>query len=321
MNTIRIAGFQVRSLTNDPVNNLRNAEKYVLKAVQQGAKLVLGPELLTPGYIFHSSLWKSAEPPNGPTYQWLRRLSLQHSIYLGAGYLETDGKDFYDTFVLMNPDGSEAGRVRKAYAPNWESFYYKEHKSSHVIQTPLGKLGVGICFENYFSSFITSHHNDKIDLMLMPCCAASNDPPIGLFFWNLRIREIGPHYARTLRVPTIMVNKIGAFMTPIPLLPFANISMRFDGSSNICDGHGTILAQLDHEEDIVIADVALKSGQQRAERVVAHGSFAMPTSIVHRLVYAPLNILRAFGRMLYRVSLRRRVAARSTFRSSQNDHK
>jgi N-carbamoylputrescine amidase len=316
MKSIRIAGIQVRSENNAPSENLRNAEKYVIKAVEQGAELVLGPELLTPGYIFHSSIWRNAEPPNGLTDQWLKRLAVEHKIYVGAGYLETDGRHFYDTFVLMGPDGSEAGRVRKAYAPNWESFYYKECKSSHVITLPFAKVGVGICFENWFSPFIASHHNENVDLMLMPCCAASNDPPVSLLFWNLKIREIGPHCARQLRVPTIMVNKAGAFITPTPLFPFFDVSMKFDGSSNISDYDGNIQAQLDHEEGIVIADVALKSAPPKRTRLVTHGNFVMPTSFLHRVIYAPLIILRVIGRLSYRMSLRRRVAARDTFRSS-----
>ena len=63
-------------------------------------------------------------------------------IWLGASFLEASGADFYDTFVLTAPSGNEAGRVRKQIPAGPEAYFFRGEIGSHVISTPIGKIGV-----------------------------------------------------------------------------------------------------------------------------------------------------------------------------------
>ena len=123
--TLRLAAVQAESRDFDVVGNLRRAESLVEAAGERGAELVLCPELLAAGYVYDAALWKAAEPRGGPTESWLARMARRHGIYIGATYLEASGDDFFNTFTLMKPDGSPAGRVRKQSLPGFEGWFFR----------------------------------------------------------------------------------------------------------------------------------------------------------------------------------------------------
>src|SRR5207237_529905 len=135
---------------------------------ERGAELVLCPEFLAPGYSYHPSLWTMAEPCGGPTELWLARMARQHRMYIGASYLEASGDDFFNTFSLMRPDGTVAGRVRKESLPGFEGWYFQGCSGLKVIETELGRIGIGICHDNCTSRFMRRVSQEQIDLLLMP---------------------------------------------------------------------------------------------------------------------------------------------------------
>lgn len=89
----------------------------MLQAIQQGAKLVLLPEMMPDGYTLNEAIWGTAEPFDGPSTQWMRALSKRFAIYLGTSFLEADGEHFYNTFVLTGTQGEVVARVRKSPPP------------------------------------------------------------------------------------------------------------------------------------------------------------------------------------------------------------
>src|SRR5215470_16516131 len=131
--TLRVAIVQMRSLNHDIDGNLKRATEFAEKATAQGAKLVLYPEFMPTGSYLSFDTWDSAEPSNGKTVQWLKSTSRRLHVWLGAGFFEADGEDFYDTFVLTTPDGQEAGRVRKAVPAEAEAYFFRGYENPHVI--------------------------------------------------------------------------------------------------------------------------------------------------------------------------------------------
>ena len=110
---LRIAVVQMKSLDHDIDGNLRRATKYADEAAARGAQFVLFPEFMATGSYLSFDTWDSAEPSQGKSVQWLKSTSRRLNIWLGASFFEASGADFYDTFVLLEPSGDEAGRVRK----------------------------------------------------------------------------------------------------------------------------------------------------------------------------------------------------------------
>jgi len=116
--------------------------------VKQGAQFVLFPELMATGSYMASDSWDSAEPSNGKSVQWLKAVSKRLHVWVGTSFLEASGSDFCDTFVLTSPSGEEAGRVRKQILAGGKAYFFRGEVGSHIISTPIGKIGVGICAEN-----------------------------------------------------------------------------------------------------------------------------------------------------------------------------
>jgi predicted amidohydrolase len=88
----------------------------------------------------------------------------------GAGFFEADGEDFYDTFV-HTPDGQEAGRVSKAVRAEAEAYFFRGEMGPHILNTGIGRIGIGICAENYYCALPTELIKQSADLILMPHAA------------------------------------------------------------------------------------------------------------------------------------------------------
>jgi N-carbamoylputrescine amidase len=314
--TLRVAGIQVESRNLDVRGNLRRAEALVAAAAERGAELVLCPELLAPGYVYDASLWGVAEPRGGPTELWLARVAAQHRLYVGASYLEASGDDFFNTFTLMRPDGTVAGRVRKASLPGFEGWYYRGCSEPKVIQTELGRVGIGICWDTSTTSFLRHVCQQQVDLLLMP----HSTPRITMGTLTLlgetgrkELRGVAGFYASALGVPTVMANKAAAedSWSPVPLMPLVRLRFHYVGQSTICNGDGNVCDQLEEQEGIVFAEVALDAERKRLPRIPA-GYWSRPPAAFPRTSAALFRALEWVGKAAYKLSRSRRRAARAT---------
>jgi len=203
---LRFAIVQMKSLDHDIDGNLRQATTYVEEAAARGAQFVLYPEFMPTGSYLSSDTWDSAEPSNGKTAQWLKSTSKRLQVWLGAGFFEADGEDFYDTFVVTTPEGQEAGRVRKALPAEGEAHFFRGELGPHILHTAIGNIGIGICAESYYCMLPTELIKQSADLVLVPHSAPDMSgsgglpqPPGTRLAW----------YAKKLGIPVAMVNKVG----------------------------------------------------------------------------------------------------------------
>jgi len=292
-----------------------HAGQFVALACERGAELVLCPELLAPGYVYDTSLWKAAEPQGGPTERWLRRMAIEHRVHIGASYLEASGNHFVNTFALVQPDGAVAGRVRKESLPGFEGWYFRSCPGPKVIDTEIGRIGIGICYDNYTARFLEQLRPEDVDLLLMP----HSGPCIGWFddLFREGLSEIPRFYARAFGIPTMMVNKasVADSSSPIPVLPFVRLAFHFPGLSTICDCDGEVLDSLGEGEGIVAAEVVLDpSKKRRPEEPTGHWSHGPKR--FPRVWGAVFRAYERLGRASYTVSPARRRAARSAAASA-----
>ncbi len=308
--TVRVGAVQMVSANGDIEGNLERATRMVEEAASRGAELVVLPEFMPTGYVYTKEIWDAAEPREGPTVRWLRENSLRLRIWLGTSYLEAEGEDFYNSFVIVNPEGEEAGRVRKQTPAFAEAFFTRGEAGPHVVETGLGRLGVGICYENQLSYLPRLMCAGGVDLLLMPHSAPSPMPnPLfprrAVEEYERRLRELAPHYARLLGVPVVMVNKSGPWVSPIPGLPFLTQRSRFPGYTCIADSDGSVRAQLGDEEGVVVEEVRLDPSRRKRELPPLRGRWAFP---VHPAMNQ-FRLVEAAGRVYYRLSRERRRRA------------
>ena len=263
--SLRIAVVQMQSVDHDIDGNLKRATAFAEKAAAQGARLVLFPEFMATGSYLSFDTWDSAEPSKGKTVAWLKSTSKRLGIWMGTSFLEADGADFYDTFVLTTPQGQEAGRVRKQIPAGPEAYFFRGEVGSHVINTAIGKIGVGICAENYYCFIASQMVEQSADLILMPHASPDmfqsgglhSPPGTHLALW----------YGKNLGIPAVMVNKVGRSYKPPP----NEIKGFFPGLSAIVDSDGSVRQSMDDKEGIGIADVSLDPGRKTSKSEVCTG--------------------------------------------------
>ncbi len=308
---VRVAAVQMISENCEIEKNLNRALSFVEQASRKGAELVVLPEFLPTGYIFTTDIWNAAESKDGPTLTWLKQHSKRLGIYLGTSFLDAEGEDFFNTFVITTPEGNIAGKVRKQTPAAFEAYFTKGEQNSHVIDTALGKIGVGICYENQLAYAPRLMFEHKVDLMLMPhSCPLPTPSPLypkkHVEHYKILLKDLAVFYAQRLGIPAIMINKCGPWKTPLPGLPFLTQDSIFPGLSAIVDSDGTTKAQLGNEEGVIVEDVTLDPSRKTASMPQTYGRWAIQYPWPEKL----FPVVEAIGGLWYRLSTQRKEMAR-----------
>lgn len=272
--TLTVAAVQMSCALGDRELNLRKATDLAEQAAHLGASLVLFPEMMPSGYTLNEAIWDTAEPFEGVTVKWLRALAARLGIYLGTTFLEADGEHFFNTFVMAGPDGEVTGRVRKSPPASLEAYFFTAGTDRHWFDTPLGRIGVGICFENALYERYCEIQDAHVDLYLRPFSGASFQAKFPIRSrdadaLNAALRDGTAETARIMGIPVVMANKIGRLKTDLPA-GFPSQDIEFPGFSAVADSDGVLLGQLGpRQEGVVVGVVALNPARKAKDRAPA----------------------------------------------------
>lgn len=151
--TVTIACIQFEPIIGAVEENLAAIEARVRTAAAQGARLIVLPELADSGYVFDSSeeLAALAQPiPEGRSARKLCALAQELGVYLVAGLAEATNEAFYNAAIFCGPEGY-IGTYRKLHLWNRENlFFAKGNLGLPVFDTPLGRIGIAICYDGWF---------------------------------------------------------------------------------------------------------------------------------------------------------------------------
>lgn len=310
---ITVSAVQMDCTFGAREHNLKKAEGYVRQAAEQGAQLTLLPELLPYGYGIDESVWEGAETMNGRSISWLKSLAKELHIYIGFSFLEADGEDFYNTFILANPHGKIAGRVRKSPAPAVENYFYKSGNDSHVIETELGRIGVNICYEMLLHENVNELYYANIDLCLQPSAAARCKQFIPGDQKRLTRSVISgrKHHHTAWGVPVVMANRVGKLEGALPSRLMGYLKTSFMGGSYISDSDGKVLKEMDteNEEGVIVATITLDPNYKSKTPPKRYGkiwSLPMPWFSF------TLPMTEPWGEKSYKGNARRKALAKKT---------
>ena len=271
---------QMQSENGRVAENLARAEHHIRSAVRRDAALILLPELLPNGFELTEDWWNTATAFDGPIVGWITEQARTHRVHIGMTFLEAEGDDFYNTFVLASPSGKIVGKVRKTPPASFEAYFYRAGATPHVIETEIGRIGVGICYENLFYERLEEFHAAKVDLVLQPMSA-----PLPELSFPMRRSDIAKFarilaelpllYARTLGAPVLMTNKCGPFYSRLPAIR-KEYRSTFPGLSSIVNSDGVLCGRLDAEEDVLVAAVELGRSETRVTSLQNFGGRVMP---------------------------------------------
>ena len=318
---IRVAAVQMRSCLGDIPENLNHAASLVEQAANQGAQLILLPELAASGYSLSRAVWPLAETRQGRTIQWLQAIARRLGVHVGIGFVETSGKDIYNSYAIGTPDGQIAGFVRKTMA---ETICFRCVPGTHVIDTTLGRIGVGICADNHFVPMVRLMQAQSVDLMIMPHAVTGATRAGGLVSQKdvddnfKKLKGTAPLYTRLLGVPAIFINAVGEITGPAWEGLFGRLidreRFRLFGLSNIIDLDGTVKQQMDNlSEGFIVADVTLDPSKKMSQAPTAYGAYGggwidpgLSGNLARDLI---CYVESFFGRVGYTFSIERRKIA------------
>jgi N-carbamoylputrescine amidase len=252
MSKVTVSAIQM-AMTSQRQANLDVATKLVKQASQAGANIILLPELFMGLYFCqvenydHFELAKPFEKNEDLMY--FQKLAKSLNVVLPISYFEKANNVFYNSIAIIDADGSILGQYRKMHIPTGESYQEKFYFTPgdtplKVFSTKFGKIGVAICWDQWFPEVARILALEGADMLLYPT-AIGSEPTLPIdsqIHWQ---NTMMGHAAANL-IPVIAANRIGKES-------FGQHSMTFYGTSFISNYNGVILQQMDRQTTGIIS--------------------------------------------------------------------
>ena len=204
---VRVAVVQSAPILFEKQSALDEIENKTEEAAKQGAQLIVFPEVFLPGYPRGLSFgarvgsrtsegrkdwqryWNSSIEIPGIETDMLDELARKFEVYLVIGVVERDQEfstgTLYNSMIYIGPDGTLLGKHRKLVPTGSERLLWGQGDGSTltVINTPFGRIGGLICWENYMPLARTAMYAQGIDIYIAPTADARDT-------WQATIRHI-----------------------------------------------------------------------------------------------------------------------------------
>ncbi|MGW8309679.1 MAG: carbon-nitrogen hydrolase [Thiogranum sp.] len=268
--TLKVGLVQMSCAAETGVN-LDYIDTQLAGAREQGVQLVLLQELHNSLYFCQQedpAQFDLAEPVPGPTTDRLSAQARKLGLVIVASLFERRAAGLYhNTAVVMDSDGAIAGRYRKMHIPDdpgyYEKFYFTPGDLGfRPIATSLGRLGVLVCWDQWFPEAARLMALAGADLLLYPTAIgwapddSTDEQQRQLEAW----RTVQRAHAVANGLPVLVCNRTGQEDDPTG----QGGGLRFWGNSFVAGPQGEILAQADSEQPgLLVTDVSL----QRSETV------------------------------------------------------
>ena len=255
--------------TEDVQANRKHLEENIARAAAIGAELVVLQELHDSLYfcqVESTDNFDLAVSIPGPVTEHYASLAKQHGIVLVTSLFEKRAAGLYhNTAVVFEKDGSIAGRYRKMHIPDdpayYEKFYFTPGDLGfHPIQTSVGRLGVQVCWDQWYPEGARLMALQGADMLIYPTAIGfeSTDTPDE----QARQREawitVQRGHAVANGLPVVSVNRVG--YEPDPSQQTNGI--QFWGSSFVAGPQGEILHQASQtEEEVTVVDIDMKRSE------------------------------------------------------------
>jgi len=252
-------GLVQMSCSLDPNENLAKAEWKIREAAGRGAQVICLPELFRSQYFCreeNAELFSLAEPVPGPSTQSLGRLARELRVVIVGSLFERRAAGLYhNTAAVLSPDGEIAGLYRKMHIPDdplyFEKFYFTPGDLGfNSVPTPYGKLGVLVCWDQWYPEGARIAALSGADLLMYPT-AIGWHPSEKAQYGSAQLdawRTIQRAHAIANGIYVAAVNRVGYEGPP-------DHGLEFWGSSFIADPFGQVIAQAScDQEEILIAE-------------------------------------------------------------------
>ena len=252
MRKVKYAGIQMQC-TKSVEENIAKADKMVRKAASEGAKIILLPELFERQYFCQERNYdyylyaRSLEEDEAVNH--FKKVAAELEVVLPISFYEKDVNVFYNTTAVIDADGSVLGIYRKTHIP--DDHYYQEKFYFTPGDTRYGKIGIGICWDQWFPETARGMAVQGAEILFYPTAIGSE--PI------LEVDSM-PHWRRCMQghaacnvIPVVAANRIGEeYVEPSDENGGQKSSLVFYGSSFVTDSTGEIVMQASRDKEEIV---------------------------------------------------------------------
>lgn len=262
--SLKVAAVQ-HSNGLDTKHNTDSTVEGIRQAAESGAKLVVLQELHRSLYFCQTEstdLFDLAEPIPGPSTKLYSQLAAELDIVIVTSLFEKRAAGIYhNTAVVFDTDGSIAGKYRKMHIPDDPGFYEKFYFTPgdlgfEPIQTSIGKLGVLICWDQWFPEAARLMAMAGAEILIYPTAIGwdladdTSEQQRQLDAWIISQRA----HAVANGVPVIACNRVGHESDPSG----QSQGIQFWGNSFITGPQGELLSQASNDKsEVLVANLDL----------------------------------------------------------------
>lgn len=264
MRKVKVAALQF-SCSKDIQENINKAEKMVKEEADNGANIILLPELFERQYFCQEKrydYYNYALPlEKNPAVNRFKEVAKELGVVIPVSFYERDIDRLFNTVAMIDADGSVLGIYRKTHIPDdhfyQEKFYFTPGDSGFkVFDTRFGCIGVGICWDQWFPETVRCMAVQGAEMLLYPTAIGSE--PILDVDSNSHWRRVMQGHAAANLMPVVAANRIGVeTVEPCKENAGQSSSLDFYGCSFIADATGDIIASAKQEETILYGEFDL----------------------------------------------------------------
>lgn len=251
MRKVKVAVTQM-SCSRNPEETLAKADRLVRQAAGKGAKIILLQELFETPYFCQLQKFEYLElaKPLGenPAVNHFRKVARELDVVLPVSFFERAGNTQFNSVAVIDADGKILGVYRKTHIPDGlpyaEKFYFTPGDTGFKVwNTKYGRIGVGICWDQWFPETARSLALLGAEILLFPT-AIGSEPTLGKDS-RVHWRNVMVGHAAANMMPVIASNRIGKETEE-------ESEMTFYGCSFIADNHGELVEQADDHTEVVL---------------------------------------------------------------------
>jgi len=252
MRNLKVATLQM-SMSTDVVENIVTAERLVRSAAKQGAQIILIPELFEGHYFCKDQttdeLQRATEMSSHPTIAHFSKVAKELGVVLPISVYERANNVLFNSVAIIDADGKTLGTYRKSHIPDGpgynEKFYFSPGDTGFKVwQTKYAKIGVGICWDQWFPEAARVMTLRGAEILLYPTAIGSEPSNAELDSSGHWQRAMQGHAASNL-TPVMAANRTGREVGRAT-------EITFYGCSFICDATGAIVAEASRTEEAVL---------------------------------------------------------------------
>lgn len=256
--------------TADKRYNMQRLAESIKALASEGAELIILQELHNSLYfcqVENVNNFDLAEPIPGPSTEFFSSLAKELGVVIVTSLFEKRAAGLYhNTAVVIERDGTIAGKYRKMHIPDdpayYEKFYFTPGDLGfHPIDTSVGRLGVLVCWDQWYPEAARLMALQGAEMLIYPTAIGfeSSDEPAEQQRQREAWTTVQRGHAVANGLPVVAVNRVGHETDPSGMTG----GIEFWGSSFVAGPQGELLYRAsDHEEERKVIDIDLAHSEQ-----------------------------------------------------------